>query len=327
MFYARTAMYLSQASKTAADPLSDVLAALGARSVRRTRLEAAGDWAMTFPARARLKFVAVLRGECWILLPDQQPLRLTAGDTFLIGNTAYTMTSEPGIVAVDGTARYAGPDGDVVRLGGEDTVILGGGIAFADEEANFLLDALPPFMRIEANSPSASAVSRTLDLLEAEMGRVRLGGTLITARLAEILLVEAIRAYVAERGDEGSGWIGALADRRIGEALHLMHRDIAYPWTIEAMAKRVGMSRSAFSALFTRRVGRPPLEYLTHWRMTVARQALKQREADVSGVAIQVGYASQSAFSQAFKRIFGYSPRRSGGAASTRSSKHKKADA
>ncbi|MDJ0390777.1 AraC family transcriptional regulator [Roseomonas sp. E05] len=310
MIYAPGAMILSSPSRNAPDLLSEVLTVLGARSIRRTRLEAAGDWALAFPAQARLKFVAVLRGGCWILLPGQPPRALAAGDVFLVGDTAYTVASDPEVTAADGMATYSTPDQDTVRLGGDETVMLGGGIAFAGEEAGFLLDALPRFMHAARGAPSASAVTRTLDLLDAEAGQPGLGSALVTMRLADILLVEAIRAYVADHGEASSGWIGALADRRIGQALRLMHSDIAFPWTVEALAARIGMSRSAFASLFTRRVGRPPLDYLTHWRMALARRLLDRQGADAAGVAARVGYASQSAFGHAFKRTFGHSPRR-----------------
>lgn len=310
MIYAHAPMVLSLSSMNSDDPLSDVLVTLGARSVRRTRLEAAGDWALTFPARARLKFVAILRGTCWIMVAGQPPLALSAGDTFLLGDTAYTVASHPDITPVDGMPLFTNPGRDVVRLGGDETVSVGGVIDFANGEAAFLLDALPCFMHIARQAPSASAVVRTLGLLEAETERPRPGSTLIMARLAEILLVEAIRAYVADHGEASHGWIGALADRRTGEALRLMHGDIARPWTVGELATGVGMSRSAFAALFTSRVGRPPLDYLTYWRMTLARRLLEQGAMDVASVAARVGYTSQSAFGHAYKRMIGHSPGR-----------------
>ncbi|WP_419900244.1 AraC family transcriptional regulator [Roseomonas sp. USHLN139] len=303
-------MVLSSSSRSAGDPLSDVLAVLGARSVRRTRLEAAGEWALRFPARPRLKFVAVQRGACWILVAGRPPLALGAGDTLLLGDTAYTIASHPAVVAVDGLPLFGTTGQDIVRLGGDETVTVGGGIAFADQEAAFVLDALPRFMHIPRQAPAAAAVLRTLSLLEAEAEQPGPGGALIMARLAEILLVEAIRAYLAEHGEESRGWIGALTDRRTGEALRLMHGDIAHAWTVGALAARVGMSRSAFASLFTGRVGRPPLDYLTYWRMTLARRLLEQGGMDVGTVATRVGYASQSAFGHAYKRMMGHSPRR-----------------
>lgn len=292
------------------DPLSDVLSALEVRSLRRTRLEASGSWALAFPARARLKFVALLRGMCWVLLPDQPPHRLAAGDVFLIGDGPYTVASAPDVMPADGLALYSEPGRDVARLGGDETVMLGGGIVFSDAGTDFLLEGLPGFLKIEGSSPSASAVTRTLGLLEAEVGQGRLGEALVTKRLAEVLLVEAIRSYVADQGESCVGWIGALGDRRIGEALRLMHGDVASPWTVASLAAHVGMSRSAFSSRFTARVGRPPLDYLTHWRMMLARKILGEGSADVASVALRVGYLSQSAFGHAFKRTFGRSPGR-----------------
>jgi transcriptional regulator GlxA family with amidase domain len=149
-----------------------------------------------------------------------------------------------------------------------------------------------------------------LDLLEAEVGHTRPGAALVTIRLAEVLLVEAIRAYIADQGETCAGWIGALGDRQIGEALRLMHGEVGFPWTVASLATRVGMSRSAFSARFVSRVGQPPLEYLTQWRMMLARRLLDAGNTDVASVALRVGYVSQSAFGHAFRRTFGHSPRR-----------------
>lgn len=304
-------MNLSRSSMLAADPLSDALGVLGAECIRRTRLEAAGAWALAFPAKKRLKLVALRRGRCWILLPDQPPRLLTTGDVFLIGNTRYTMASRPEVPAIDGTALYAENRSDVARLGGEETELLGGEIAFAGEDPSFLLDALPVFLGMEGASPSAAAVTRMLDLLDAEVGCKRMGARLVASRLGEVLLVEAIRAFVADQGESCVGWIGALGDRHIGEALRLMHGEVDRPWTVATLAARVGMSRSAFSLHFARRVGRPPLDYLTRWRMMLARRRLREGRSDVASVSLEVGYTSQSAFSQAFKRTFGHSPKHS----------------
>lgn len=303
-------MILSQSAKVPVDPLSNVLAALGARSVRGTRLEASGDWALSFQGRARLKFVAMIRGRCWLLLPERPPEALSEGDVFLLCDTPYTVASDPAVEPADGMPLYEAPGQDLVRLGdGGETVMVGGGSAFADGEAAFVLDALPAFLRIDRASPSAGTVARILVLLEAEAGDGRLGTSLVIERLAEVLLVEAIRAYVGTGSVDRVGWITALADRRIGAALRLMHGDVARPWTASTLAAEVGMSRSAFTQRFSMHVGRPPLEYLTHWRMMLARRKLREDHASIARIASDVGYSSPSAFAHAFKRTFGYSPR------------------
>ncbi len=306
-------MSSSRSAKPTRDPLSNVLSALGARSVRGTRLEASGDWALSFQGRGRLKFVAIVRGRCWLLLPDTAPEALEGGDVFLLSNTPYTVASDPAMEPVDGMPLYEPPGQDIVRLGdGGETVMVGGGSAFADGEAAFVLEALPAFLRIDRASPGAGAVARTLALLEAEVGDERLGASLVTERLAEILLVEAIRAYVGTGAADRVGWIAALSDRRIGAALRLMHGEVARPWTASTLAAEVGMSRSAFTQRFSTRVGRPPLDYLIHWRMVLARGKLSESCASVASVATEVGYNSQSAFAHAFKRTFGYTPRAAG---------------
>lgn len=305
-------MLLSRSSIPVTDPLSDVLITLGSDAATGSRLEAAGAWSLCFPALNRLKFVALRRGRCCILLPGQAPEWLSAGDVILLGRTDYVVASDPSVPPVSGTSIYPGDGSGSVRLGGDDVVLVGASVQLTDAAAGFLLDALPVFLRPGA-PPSAVAVSSVLDLLDIELQANRPGRSLVTMRLAEVLLVEAVRAYAADAGPHSVGWIGALGDKRIGAALTLMHGSVDHPWTVPVLAERVGMSRSAFSARFTARVGRPPLDYLRFWRMVLARQLLAQGRGSVEQIAHRVGYASQSAFAFAFRNTFGQSPRRSAG--------------
>ena len=303
-------MNLSRPSKAEPDVLSDVLATLGTCRIRGTRLEASGTWSLSFHGRGRLKFVAVVHGRCWLLLPGAEPEALSEGDVFLLNDTPFTVTSDLAVEPVDGMGLFEPPGSDTVRLGeGTDTVMIGGGSGFTDDGASFVFEALPAFLRVDRASAAAVAVWRTLELLAAEAVGDRLGASFVAERLAEILLLEAIRAFVGADGTACVGWIGALADKQVGAALRLMHGEVAHPWTLAALASAVGMSRSAFSARFTARVGRPPLGYLIHWRMVLARHKLREAAQPVAGVASAVGYSSQSAFAHAFKRTFGVTPR------------------
>jgi AraC-like DNA-binding protein len=307
MIYARSAMSLSRASKTLIDPLSDVLAVLDARATRRTRLEATGDWALAFPALDRLKFVAVVRGTCWVMFPGSAPQQVSAGDCCLIGRSAYSVASDPLLAPIDGLSFYEGRD--VLRLGGDETVMLGGGLTLTRGNARFLLDMLPAYIRVPRASAAAGAVATALALLGREAEHPGIGSEIVTARLADVLMIEAMRAYASSPEAAEIGWLGALADPRIGRALHLIHGDIAQPWTVARLASEAGMSRAAFSATFTHRVGQSPLAYVRAWRLTFARAALEDRRSDVATVAAIVGYTSQSAFGHAFRRAFGVSPR------------------
>lgn len=233
---------------------------------------------------------------------------LEEGDVVLIANTRYVVASDPAVEPIEGMPLYENPGQDVVRLGaGDETVMMGGGSGFSGGSAAFVLDALPAFLRIDRTSPAAASVATTLKSLRHEVDSKELGGALVAERLAEILVIEAVRAFVATRPANKVGWITALADPRIGKALTLLHGDVARRWTVPILASEVGMSRSAFAQRFADRVGRPPLDYLTRWRMVLAQRQLSAGES-VAAVAAAVGYSSQSAFSHAFKRTFGQTP-------------------
>ncbi len=209
---------------------------------------------------------------------------------------------------LDGQSFYNSPGRDVVRLGGDDTVMLGGSVAFAPGNVEFLLSMLPGFLLVPRSSAASGAVATILGLLNSEAERAIIGSEIVMARLADVLLVEAIRAYAGSVEAVEIGWLGAISDPRLGRALRAIHRDIAQPWTVARLANVASMSRAAFSAEFTRRVGHPPLAYVRAWRLTLARVALTRHEADVASIANKVGYASQSAFGYAFRRAFGTSP-------------------
>lgn len=302
-------MSMSLSSRNGLDPLSDVLGVLGASVTRRTRLEAAGDWAFAFPALNRLKFVAFLRGTAWMILPGIEPRQMVAGDVCLIGRAPYTVASDPTRQPVDGQALYETPDADVARVGGSDTVVLGGSVTFDAENADFLLDLLPDFLQVPRTSAASGAIATVLSLMEGEIERASIGSQIIGARLADILVIEAVRAFSGSGPRVEIGWLGALADPRLGRALYAIHEDVAEPWTVERLAGVAGMSRAAFAAEFMRRVGQPPLAYVRTWRLTIARADLMKGDATTASIAAKVGYASLSAFAFAFRAAFGTSPR------------------
>lgn len=299
---------LSRSSKPSADALASVIAALGARGAKHSRVEAAGHWALSFPSLDRLKFVALLRGRCCVILPGGQVHWVEQGDVFLLGRTPYVVASDTATPPLPGSGLFAQSGQEVVRLGGDRCVAIGGSVALSQAGTALLLDALPPFLHIGHACDSASAVRRTLGVLEAQSGPAELGGSLIAVKLAEVLLIEALRAASAHGDRAFAGWVSALGDRQVGQALRLMHGNIAFAWTVAGLAERVAMSRSAFAQRFAEQVGRSPMDYLRGLRMALARQMLSAGGSDVAAVAAQVGYASQSAFGQAFRRAFGHPP-------------------
>lgn len=152
-------------------------------------------------------------------------------------------------------------------------------------------------------------MAATLGLINAEAECDVIGSEIVSARLADVLLVEAIRTYAESVGQVEIGWLGALSDPRLNRVLRVIHGDVAVPWTVAQLARVAGMSRAAFSAEFTRRVGQPPLAYVRAWRLTIARAELTRGDESVASIARKVGHTSQSAFGHAFRSAFGSSPK------------------
>lgn len=292
------------------DPLSEVFSLLDVRTARCTRFAASGKWAYRFPAKPALKFAAVLRGECWIDFEDGTRHRLVAGDTFLLANApSYVLANDDETPAEDGIVMFDWNNSDVAHHRGDDTVLLAGSFSFEMSDAHLLIDSLPEFLLIPAGNSSATVLRGTLEILDSEIRNTKIGASLVTTRLADVLLVQALRAYLDDNGTDSVGWVGALSDTKIGKAINLMHSHVAYPWTVDGLANKVAMSRSGFSKRFKALVGLAPLDYMLRWRMRLARDFLR-RDESVSSIAARLGYASESAFGNAFKRIYGRAPKR-----------------
>jgi len=151
----------------------------------------------------------------------------------------------------------------------------------------------------------------SLERMRQELTSRQPGGTIIAQQLAYIMLVQALRLHLAEGAKGGVGWFFALADKQMNSAIAAMHDQPGHPWTLQSLAERVGMSRSAFAQRFKQTVGSTPMEYLTRWRMLLAADRLKSTSDPVSSIALSLAYDSESAFSKAYRRVMGCSPRSS----------------
>ena len=297
------------------DPLSDVFSLLKIKSVLSARFEAADPWALRFPAYRHIKFGGVIKGARWVWIEGvTTPAKLEEGDFFLLTDgLPYCFASDPSVELQDGEqvfARHLGADG-IVRYGqGEMRAIsVGGQFEFDGDMSGLLLNFLPPLVIVSAKSPEARSLRAALELFKAETESVRPGAAAMAGSVANIVLVNILRSHLAAN-PRSAGWLGALSDPRIGSALRMVHEEIARRWKVEELASKVGMSRTAFIERFKDLVGLPPLEYLIRWRMTIARDALKTGNDNLSSVAAAVGYASETTFSTTFKKMFGQSPRR-----------------
>lgn len=297
------------------DPLSDVFSLLRVESVLSARLEVRGPWAMRFSAYQHIKFGGVLEGAFWLWGDGaQEPTRLEAGDFYLLTRgQPYSTGSDPALETIDGREileTHLCADG-VVRYGteGERMCAAGGRFVFDDDTCDLLLPLLPPLVHIPAASESAAPLRAVLELLRLESEAARPGAPVVAAGLANIVLMQILRAHLASER-RIPGWLGALADPRIGSALASMHGDIARQWKVDELASAVAMSRTTFTEQFKALVGVPPLSYLIAWRMAVAGSALRAGNRSLADIAESVGYGSDAAFNSAFKRATGTSPGR-----------------
>jgi AraC-like DNA-binding protein len=295
------------------DPLADVFGLLDVRSAKCARLEADAPWAVAFGGYRHVKLGAVLRGECVISVDGVAgERRLGPGDCYLLGNgRPYRLASGSGVRAIPSAEVFAGfVPGTVVRVGeGRDATVVGCEFEFDAANAAVLTDVLPALVHVPADSPHAGAIRTALQMLGPETAAPGLASSVITERLAHILLIQVLRAHIAE-GAHGGAWLTALADPQIGSALTLIHQNPAHDWTVADLAAGASMSRSSFAARFSELVGVPPLEYVAGWRMRAAARDLRYGDKKIATIAAAAGYASQSAFSHAFKRAMGSSPGR-----------------
>jgi AraC-like DNA-binding protein len=277
------------------------------------RFETTGPYAMRFQGFEHIKFGAVLSGKLRLQINGApEPRHLDAGDCYLQTDGRPYRSGHADMPEIDGNAFSAGyrSEDGVIRFGGgpPDKVVIGGQFRFDPEGAAWLRSALPPFIHIAAASPAAAPLRATLALLGAEAGGGSPGEAVVVDRLADILLVQALRAHLAGAGPQDASWLAGLADPRIGKALRGFHDDVAAGWTVARLAALAGMSRSSFAERFHARVGMAPLDYLTRWRMHRVRRALLDSDLTFATIAARNGYRSRTSCSQSFKRMFGYSP-------------------
>lgn len=298
------------------DPLSDVLSLLKPRAYKAGGFDAGGDVAVQFPRHDGIKCYAVVSGQCWLAVdgvPD--PVRLTAGDCFLLPRgRPFRLASDLTLPPIDYLALLAvgGGNGEVAEWnGGGDCFMVGGHFALADDRAGILLGVLPPIVHLRKEADRA-ALRWSVERMMQELREPRPGGFLIVQHLAQMMLVQALRAHLAEGPKGGVGWLFALADRQMGAAINAMHADPAHRWTLQELAEQAGMSRSSFALKFKATVGASPMDYLTRWRMLLAGDRLASSSEPVAVIALSLGYESESAFSTAFKRVMGCSPRQYG---------------
>jgi AraC-like DNA-binding protein len=288
------------------DVLAEVLATTRVGAAIYGRVELRAPWAMRFDRAWKAGFHVVQRGGAW-LRPGGgiAPIQLSQGDVVVLPRGwMHTLSDRPDaegelypeVVAAQRRRRASGPPG---------AVLLCGAYEFDHDGVHPLLSILPPVLHAVAGD---EAIGNVVRILDAEVGGSSPGADTIARRLVDVLFVLAIRSWLARQPEGAAGWLGALRDPSTQRALACLHGSPARDWTLEDLARAVGVSRATLARRFTGLVGEPPLTYLRRWRMTLAAQAMRERDLSLGELAELSGYASDIAFHKAFARERGCTP-------------------
>ncbi|MFD0850948.1 AraC family transcriptional regulator [Actinomadura adrarensis] len=296
------------------DVLSDVLEVIRGGRPHAALTQTDAPWGVRFPAGDAAGCHVVLRGNCWLLPPDENPIPLNVGDVvFVPRGTEYALADHPGSPLID---YLPSPDEetaplDRVRIDGDGpaTTTLCAAYYFDRDRGHPLLDDLPGVIRLSPEVGRHASLRATIDLLGRELAEPRPGTAAILTSLIDMLLLFILRAWWDGEADRTTiGWATVFNDSDLMAVLRDIHAYPERPWTVENLAAVAGMSRATFSKRFATLVGRTPLAYLTWWRVTIAARLLRETDAPLRAIAARTGYTSQFAFAKAFKRQYGQPP-------------------
>jgi AraC-like DNA-binding protein len=310
------------------DVLSDVLRAVRLTGAVYFDFELTSPWVAAAPpsreiasrvmpgAERVIEYHLIARGSCWGQLADEQPIRLNEGDFIVFPQgDAHTLSSAPGMRATPDLAMFARPTTPlpiVYEIGGggpDRTRVVCCFMGCDERPFNPLLAALPRVIHLSraAKETGSGYLKTLLEMAVLESGSARAGSENILARLSELMFVEGVRGYLETLPSTQTGWLAGVRDPIVGQALAALHGAPAEEWTVERLARLVGVSRSILAERFTVMVGQPPMQYLALWRMQLASKLLADG-GHVATVAASVGYESEAAFSRAFKKLVGQPP-------------------
>lgn len=297
------------------EPIGKLLDSLRMESAFFTQSRLRMPWGLEMPPMSNCMMFHIVVDGSAVFRIGTTDLKLNTGDFILFPKgeghvlsdgscKSFTPLGELPIKAV--TERY-----ETLEFGGhgQQTAMVCGVLLFQHPLAIKLLGILPSYIviREDSNKP-INMVDNISSLLDAETSTIGIGAEAVIARLADILVITAMRQHLLELSDDKIGWLGALEDNRIGNALKLIHDTPDHHWSLDELAQNVGMSRTSFAQQFKRLVGNTPMEYLTEWRMSLAYSKLQLSKDSMLAIALDIGYQSEAAFSRAFKKVIGQSP-------------------
>ncbi|HEX2672567.1 MAG TPA: AraC family transcriptional regulator [Polyangiaceae bacterium] len=310
------------------DTLSDVLRAVRLTGAVFFAIDASNPWVTEAPPASAIaphimpgvehviEYHVVKSGSCWGGIVGEPAVLLEAGDVIVFPQgDAHVISSAPGMRATldltphERASRSPLPIAISIDGGGSERAQMICGFLGCDARPfNPLLATLPRVIHLRGTGENGSVLRHLVELAVAESGAPKAGSDCILSRLSELLFIEVVRRYVAALPTETVGWFAGLRDEQIGRALQKLHQKPAHPWSLEELAKEVGMSRSMLAERFTYFVGVPPIQYLAQWRIQLTAGLLRSNNSGLAEIAERVGYGSEAALSRAFKRWVGVAP-------------------
>ncbi|MBW5484497.1 AraC family transcriptional regulator [Streptomyces bambusae] len=301
------------------DVVSDAISAVRIGRPSSNRIRVGGSWCTRFAPYEGAGFHVVLEGSCWLLADGGAPVTLGPGDAVLLPHGTGHVIADTAVdaAAVAGAVPFerwrdsldAGAAGGVSDVGtGREVAVLCGKYRLDRSRVHPLMAELPNVVHLPHRVGGHPELRSAIDLLGRELDAARPGSLLAVPSLLDLLLVYMVRSWMAE-GTAGV-WPAVLGDPVAAAALRALHADPAAPWTTERLAAAAGVSRPTLARRFTALVGRPPMAYLTWWRLTSAAALLRDTADPLSAVARRVGYGTAYALSHAFAREFGTTPGR-----------------
>jgi AraC-like DNA-binding protein len=303
----------------AGDLLSDALRRIRITSSMQYCYMPSGEWitdatpAAYKPADA-IGFHIMAGGSCWLEIGGVRT-------TLEKGDIAAFPFGTPHWIGVGTGGRLIDPGGDlppapwreipILRYGNlEDQVrILCGYIQC--EAMNFgpFRNLLPEFIHVPTlRGGRADWLAATIEQIVAEVDAPRSGGASVLERLTEVTFIEVLRREFLRDDHAAAGWLAAVRDPALGRCLASMHAEPWRSWTIDALARSAGLSRSALSERFAATLGISPIRYLRDWRLYLASVELRLSDDPIVNIALDAGYASEASFNRAFARHFGAPP-------------------
>ena len=296
------------------DALSEVLHDFRLSGVSYGRCELRHPWGISFPEQPLLRIHVLCQGESWLFSEPTGWLLLHEGDVALLPQgVAHRLASAPDVpcapIDTSAVANYGGNICELVQPGdGAGATLFCGTMALDAHALHPLIPLMPPVLRSCDVLRQDPMIRPLVEAMAVEAEGARVGGGTVLSRMADLLATHVIRAWVDCCETTDQGWLAAIRDPRISRALAAIHRDPGRDWTLEALARIAGQSRSVFAERFSTLMGEGAAHYVARWRMKIAQERLRQRNATVAVVAAELGYESEASFSRAFKRITGRPP-------------------